>query len=431
MAVGNAIVNTATFKPLTFQEWAAPLKVLNEAHKDTEKELQLLRDDADEYERYLLENPDSEVAQYYRAYIDDIEKQATLLASEGINPQIRNNLIDLRAKYNKSVKPIKQAVLRYQDIMEQRAKDSKKDYIIGAPDIDINYLLEHPEYTKNTDKESYVTSNSVYTAAKDIFKGLSAKDAQAAYDMSADGKMVKITIPRSYSANEIAKALTSGEDVPEDLLNAVNAIRTRFNYDSLGEYDKELIDHYIYQGASASAKSPYTTIRNVPKNSVVGSDGTVYPIFTDEITGREFHQTKKGFVWNDTGQPITGMVQVEGQKIDMNLGKQSKVSQKDQKLNVTTPRVTRGDASKMIPDNKVSFSQLSNEERVNITKAIKEDAKKHFGIEKFKVQEGETVIIYKYKDAQGNNKFGYVIKNPNYKSSSSTNKEANPKDFTK
>ena len=50
MAIGNAIVTTAKFKPLSYQEWAAPLQALNTQHAATEEALWELQDKAAEYE---------------------------------------------------------------------------------------------------------------------------------------------------------------------------------------------------------------------------------------------------------------------------------------------------------------------------------------------------------------------------------------------
>lgn len=276
MAVGNAMVTTAKFKPLTIAEWAAPLKEYAEQHQTAEEALNTLSADADEMERYVRENPNSEVARNYYDYVDAIEAQAENLARNGITPQIRTNLLGLKRLYNNSIKPIKRAVTDYQEIMTQRNKDYSKG-IIGAPEISIGYLLEHPEYTKIQDRESYYTGENVYKTATDMFKGLNQFNTNPNYVMSEDGKFVSIVTPQSYSSDDIYTAFTGeGDGQPtEELINTVENLKRKYNYDSLNSSDKESFLYYAMQGAAKSIKNPKISNRAVPKGTKISSDGTV------------------------------------------------------------------------------------------------------------------------------------------------------------
>ena len=169
MAVGNAIVTTAKFKPLSYNEWAAPLKEISSQHAAEEAALEALGEEANKYERYIRANPDSEVARQYRDFLGQIEAEADALSRYGISPDRMTSLTNLRRNYNQNVKPIRAAVETLDDIEKQYIKDSKK-LVIGAPDIDVNYLLEHPEYTVSDYKKSYILGDDILKCSSNLCK---------------------------------------------------------------------------------------------------------------------------------------------------------------------------------------------------------------------------------------------------------------------
>jgi len=452
MAVGNAIVTTAKFKPLTIAEWAAPLKEFSTQHAATEDALATLASDADEYERYVRENPNSEVAKQYYDYINAIEEQADRLARTGITPQSRTDLLNLKRRYNNSVKPIRRAVESYQDIMTQRNKDYGKG-IIGAPEINVSYLLEHPEYNTTTDRESYTTGDAVYKVATDMFKGLNQFDTTPQYEMSEDGKFVNITVPQSYSSNDIYTAFTGeGDGKPtEELINTVNTLKQRYNYDTLSDTDKEMFLYYAMQGAARSVKNPKVGTRAVPKGYKVNSDGTV----TTVNTGVQF----KGYtnVTTDDGEtlykknsqyyratptedskynltPVTNNVTIGGKVFGQKSGGQpGTLAPVDEQTLIPNfgyhsfGKTTSGTPTTGIPTgyNRKEYGDLASirkwddiQTRVRnyVTSVMQQKGIKDYAFNP------NDVVIY-IKDKEGKNDYGLIIqiKNPKYKESSSSN----------
>lgn len=276
MAVGNAIVQTAKFKPLSFQEWAAPLQALNAAHEKQEEDLNTLMDDANKYERYIRQNPSSEVARQYNDYISQIEAEAQALSQNGITPDRRTALLELRRNYNNQIKPVKAAVETLSDIEKQYLKDSRKG-IIGAPDIDINFLLEHPDYTVADYKKSYTLGEDVIKYSNDLFKGLTGYDNTPRTVASEDGNYAYIVTPQGYTTQDLYTALTGeGEGVvTPELSNAVNTVRQYFNYDKLDDISKSQIDQLIFSTASRHTKEDKVTVRNAPKGHKISASGQV------------------------------------------------------------------------------------------------------------------------------------------------------------
>lgn len=276
MAVGNAIVQTAKFKPLSYKEWAAPLEEISTQHAATEAALETLESDADKYERYIRRNPNSEAAIQYKNFISQIENEIEALNQYGMTPERRDALLNLRRSYNKQVKPVKAAVETLDDIDKQYLKDSRKG-IIGAPDIDIEYLLEHPEYTVADYKKSYTLGEDILKYSSNLFKGLTGYDNTPRAEVSPDGKFAYISTPQGYTTQDYITALT-GEgkgNVTPELKNAIQTARDYFNYDNLNEADQRQVDQILLSAGSKYTKEARTSVRNAPKGHKIDSSGNV------------------------------------------------------------------------------------------------------------------------------------------------------------
>ena len=264
MAVGNALVTTAKFKPLSYNEWAAPLKEISSQHAAEEAALEALGEEANKYERYIRANPNSEVALQYKNYLAQLEDEVDMLSRYGMSPDRRASLTNLRREYNKQIKPVRTAVETMDDIEKQYLKDSKNG-IIGAPNIDVNYLLEHPDYTVEDYKKSYYLGTNIFNESKNLFKNLTGFDTTP--KQYNDGTTITTVIPQGYSSNEI-NTLFTDEDNPnlsQELKDTWEKIKVQYNYDNMTHDQQEQFKYYVLQGALSGTKPPKYTTGNIPK----------------------------------------------------------------------------------------------------------------------------------------------------------------------
>lgn len=256
MAIGNAIVQTAKFKPLSYQEWAAPLQALNTQHAATEEALWELQDKAAEYEQYLIDHPDSPLTQKYNNYINEIDRLSSQLSSSGISPQTRTDLLNLRRDYSNVVKPIKTGISLYQKAAAKRNKDYNKG-IIG-PDITPENFIYNPNY-----EDRYTTMEDIYKNASKIFKGLSGYSTEPFNRTMEDGSSVMVT-PQSYSQEDFYNAF-EGKEAPQEIKEAVNLLREQ--YSSYAQNDEDLattIEQSLRLAAQSAVKDPKYSGRHYP-----------------------------------------------------------------------------------------------------------------------------------------------------------------------
>ena len=259
MAVGNAIVTTAKFKPLTVAEWAAPLKEYAEQHLAAEEALADLSDKASEYERYIRENPNSDVAKQYNNYIGEIERQADLLAQQGINPTLRTNLVSLRRDYKSKIQPVQEVVERYkEDEKTVRDLQSKGLGYIGK-DLDINDYFENPNY-----HYSYILGDKVTNDFSKAFTALSSSTVTSPEFQKAanNSQYWQIMTSQGYNQADILNAVINNPELAPEIYNAIPAelrdtttkLRAKYNYDNLSAEEQQAFDTYAYQGALSGIK---------------------------------------------------------------------------------------------------------------------------------------------------------------------------------
>ena len=268
MAVGNAIVTTAKFKPLSYNEWAAPLQALNAQHAATEEALWELQDKAAEYEQYLIDHPDSPLTQKYNNYINEIDRLSSQLSSSGISPQTRTDLLNLRRDYSNVVKPIKTGISLYQKATAKRNKDYNKG-IIG-PDITPEDFIYNPNY-----EDTYLLGTNIYTDAKNLFKNLTGFDKKPKPPYN-NGTSIITEIPQGYSSEEI-QTLFADEENPnltQELKDTWKLIKNKYSFDTLTPEQQEQFIYYALQGALSGTKPPKYISRNLPKQKETTSTGT-------------------------------------------------------------------------------------------------------------------------------------------------------------
>lgn len=236
MAVGNAIVQTAKFKPLSFQEWAAPLQVLNEAQAQNEATLSQLSAEADEYERYIREHPNDPISIQYNNYLNNIEKQATALANEGITPQSRTDLLNLYRDYNKTIKPVKTGVTAYQAYQQNRLKAD--DGTLLGPSLGVWDFIQNPEQQYNFVKGSTVQAE----AAKAAASASARRRTDPQYKKVLGGQYYEISNPVGFTPEEV-KAWVANPNTSPELTNIYNQLTEKYK-----DFSPQELSDYIVRG---------------------------------------------------------------------------------------------------------------------------------------------------------------------------------------
>lgn len=256
---------TPKYNPITLQEYLTVPQMLYEESEQRQKEFDTLEDSVSAYETYARQYPNSEASKQFLNYLDKFNQTADSFYKNPLASNVRSDMLNLRRDFKRVTTPFKQAVATYNTIAQQRAKDTNKG-IIGK-NIDLDYLLSHPEYTAEIDRGSYVLGNDIQTESKNLFKGLTGFDnTPRQYN---NGTQIITEYPQGYSSEEI-QTLFADEDNPnlsQELKDTWQMIKNKYGYDSLTPDQQELFRYYALQGALSGTKASRYTTKNTPKVS--------------------------------------------------------------------------------------------------------------------------------------------------------------------
>ena len=94
------------FKPFSYEQMIAPVDRADTEHKLIEEGLGEMSAKAGMWDK-LADQQTSPVAYaQYKAYADDLTKQADLLARQGLTPESRRGLLNMKRRYASEITPI-------------------------------------------------------------------------------------------------------------------------------------------------------------------------------------------------------------------------------------------------------------------------------------------------------------------------------------
>ena len=263
---------TPKYNPITLQEYLTVPQMLYEESEQRQKEFDTLEDSVSAYETYARQYPNSEASKQFLNYLDKFNQTADSFYKNPLASNVRSDMLNLRRNFKRVTTPFKQAVATYNTIAQQRAKDTNKG-IIGK-DIDLDYLLSHPEYTAEMDRGSYVLGNDIQTESKNLFKGLTGFDnTPRQYN---NGTQIITEYPQGYSSEEI-QTLFTDEDNPnlsQELKDTWQMIKNKYGYDNLTPDQQDLFKYYALQGALSGTKASKYTTKNIPQAKGTGNQTT-------------------------------------------------------------------------------------------------------------------------------------------------------------
>ena len=107
-----SLVMNSKFQPFSFERYIQPLQIYGQAYREQEDALAELDTKASIWDGMANEQTDPIAHAQYKKYADDLKAQATLIATEGLNPSSRQAMLNLRGRYAKEIVPIEQAYQR-------------------------------------------------------------------------------------------------------------------------------------------------------------------------------------------------------------------------------------------------------------------------------------------------------------------------------
>lgn len=217
MANYSLVVNSK-FQPFSFDRYLQPYQIYGQNYKEIEEQYTDLSTKAGIWDGLANEQTDPHTYKMYKTYANDLENQASQLASEGLNAVSRKNMLNMRARYSKEIIPIEQAYNQRSKLAEEqrklRAANPSIMFDRDFSSISLDDLLDNPELSYTS-----VSGDDLYMKGKEA--AISASSRMMNVSPALQGQYWKIR--QGYGADAANKFLLNQSNIPE-LKDAINRI---------------------------------------------------------------------------------------------------------------------------------------------------------------------------------------------------------------
>lgn len=251
-----SLVIGSKYSPFTFGELLKPALMATQAHMDLEEQYSDLGTKANSWEDLINEQVDAELHNKVSQYSKDLKSQADLLASQGLTPATRKELLAMKNRYSKDITPIELAYNKREALVKEQREALLKD----------PSLIFNTDYSTASLKSIMNNPNASFNpiSGEDIAKrtAVMAKEAASAvlndpeYTSVFNSQYVQQKIQQGFDMSQIIAAAQRDPKAPKALLGIVDTIKGEVEYDKWSTDNQKKIDSYINEGLRAAIGTP-------------------------------------------------------------------------------------------------------------------------------------------------------------------------------
>ena len=247
MASNNIIYNSK-FKPFSYSEMLAPVQAATTEHKLIEEGLGELATKASIFDKLASQQTSPVAAAQYKAYADDLTKQADLMARQGLTPESRKGLLNMKKRFASEITPIELAINKKEELTKEQREALKRDSSLM---FDVNYgatsidkLLSNPSATYNTISGSDLTKRTSDMASN------FAKTIQSnpQYKSILGGQYFQQMQQMGYTPQQVMQTVMNDPNAPKELKQIADTVWQESGLDNWDEATKARARDYINAG---------------------------------------------------------------------------------------------------------------------------------------------------------------------------------------
>lgn len=149
-----SIIINSRFRPFSYQELLAPVLASTQAQQQIEENYANLATQASLAGSKANEQTDPIAYARYKAYSDELNAMAEDLAKNGLTPESRRSMYNMRARYAKDIVPIETAYERRRTLADEQRKmqanaNGNLRFDNDFSTMSLDKLLENPDMTYN------------------------------------------------------------------------------------------------------------------------------------------------------------------------------------------------------------------------------------------------------------------------------------------
>ena len=247
MASNNIIYNSK-FKPFSYSEMLAPVQAATTEHKLIEEGLGELATKASIFDKLASQQTSPVAAAQYKAYADDLTKQADLMAKQGLTPESRKGLLNMKKRFASEITPIELAITKQGELTKEQREALKRDsslmFDVDYGTISIDKLLNKPNATYNT-----ISGSDLTKRASDMASSF-AKTIQSnpQYKSILGGQYFQQMQQMGYTPQQIMQTVMNDPNAPKELKQIADTVWKEYGLDNWDDATKARAREYINAG---------------------------------------------------------------------------------------------------------------------------------------------------------------------------------------
>jgi len=299
------LIIDSKFKPFSYDEMIKPVNAATTEHKDIENQYSDLSVKANVWDRMANEEDEPYAHAIYKSYADDLRRQADILAQQGLNPNSRRSLLDMKTRYADDIVPIEQAYTKRDKLIEEqrnaKLRDSTMLFSRDASNLKLEDLMKNPKLAYDSFSGADIQKRA--EAASEYLSKVMRSDPKH-WEKVMGNQYWQSMVQSGYSPKEIYSTIVNDENAPQELKDIFNKVVASSNIESWDNQDA-LNQAYYYAGLGLwkSIGTPqsqlqsnkaydYDTRANIKKGNGVDSDNSTYSTFNHSNIDPKVKTTK-------------------------------------------------------------------------------------------------------------------------------------------
>ena len=254
------------FRPFSYDELVRPLQEATQSHKLLEDAYSELSTKANIWENIADQTTDPVAYSLYKNYSDDLKQQVDILNSQGLTPDSRQNMMNLRARYSSDIFPIEQAYARRRELAEEQRKAKMQDPTImfqrDVNTLSLDDFLSNPELDYGASYSGALLEKQAGDAAENFAKAIT--NNPRVWESILGSQYFQTYMQLGYTPQDILRLSLEDESAPAPLRELVNNVYQSSGIDLWGsDIQKQQAVEHIKRGMyRAIGTGKFDTLQN-------------------------------------------------------------------------------------------------------------------------------------------------------------------------
>jgi hypothetical protein len=226
----------------------APIEAATTEHRAIEEGLGEMSAKAGMWDKLANQQSDPVAYAQYKTYADDLTKQADLLARQGLTPESRRGLLDMKRRYSNEITPIEVAATKREELTKAQREAIQKDpslmFNIDYGTASLDDLINNPNATYNTISGSELSKRASMMASN-LAKTIQENPQ---YQSILGGQYFQQMQQLGYTPQQVMQTIMNDPNAPSELKQVADTVWQEAGLDTWEQATQTRARDYINAG---------------------------------------------------------------------------------------------------------------------------------------------------------------------------------------